>query len=72
MSKGFQQEKDIDITELAEEIVNFDDLEMENDIREWLRTPPVQIKDYGFGEADGEEEYYALLNELSDYHLTER
>lgn len=71
MCEGIEQEKDIDITELVEEISSFDDLEMDSDIREWLQTPPVQLKEYGF-EADREEEYFAILNEISDYYLTER
>jgi len=36
MRKGFNEEKGTDIAELAEEIVNFDELEMDNDIRVWL------------------------------------
>ncbi len=72
MSKGFEQEKDTDINELAEEILSFDDLELDNDIREWLQTPPVQLKEYGYEEVDSEEEYFAILNEISDYYLTER
>lgn len=72
MSKGFEQEKEIDIIELAEEVLFFDDLEMDNDIREWLQTPPVQLKEYGFSEAECEGEYFEILNEISDYHLTER
>jgi hypothetical protein len=72
MSKRFEQEKDTDITELAKEVLSFDDLEMDNDIHEWLQTPPVQLKKYGFEEVDREEEYFAILNEISDYYLTER
>ena len=72
MSKGFEQEKDTDINELAEEVLSFDDLELDNDIREWLQTPPVQLKEYGYEEVDSEEEYFAILNEISDYYLTER
>jgi len=72
MSEGFEQEKGTDITELAEEVISFDELELDNDIREWLQTPPVKLQDYGFGEPDSEEEYFAILNEISDYHLTER
>lgn len=71
MSKGIKQEKDTKITELAEEVLTFDDLEMDRDIREWLQTPPVQLKEYGFEEADSEEEYFAILNEISDYYLKE-
>lgn len=66
MSKEFEQEKGTDITELAEEVFTLEDLELDNDIHEWLQTPPVQLKEYGFGEPDSEEEYYALLNELSE------
>lgn len=66
MSKGFEQEKDTYITELAEEVLTFDDLEMDNDIREWLQIPPVKLQDYEFG-AEREEEYFAILNEISDY-----
>lgn len=71
MNKGFEQEKDTDITELAEEVLSLDELEMDNDIREWLQVPPVLIKEYGFNEVDREEEYFAILHEISDY-LTER
>jgi len=72
VNKGFEQEKDTDITELAEEVLIFDELEMDNDIREWLQTPPVQLQEYGVEEVDREETYFAILNEISDYHLTER
>ena len=71
MNKGYRQEMDTDITKLTEEVIPFDDLEMDNDIREWLQTPPVQMKEYGFGEPDSEEEYYAMMEELSSY-LIER
>jgi hypothetical protein len=37
---------------LAEEV---DALGLDNDIREWLQTPHVEVKKYGFGEVDGEE-----------------
>lgn len=70
MSKGYGQEMDTDIAELAEDVLFLDDLEMDNDIREWLQTPPVKLQDYGL-EAEREEEYFALLNEISGY-LTER
>jgi hypothetical protein len=66
MTKGFKQEKGTDITELVEKVLTLEDLELDNDIREWLQTPPVQLNGYGFGEPDSEEEYYALLNELSE------
>ncbi|MBB2481335.1 hypothetical protein H5P36_14180 [Bacillus sp. APMAM] len=69
MRKGLEQEKDMDITELAE-VIPFDDAELDNDIREWLQKPPVKLQDYGYG-AEREEEYFAILNEISDY-LTER
>lgn len=65
------QEKDADITELVEEVLFLEDLEMDNDIREWLQTPTVQLQDYGV-EAEREEEYFAILNEISDYYLAER
>ncbi|MFB6469508.1 hypothetical protein ACE38V_22505 [Cytobacillus sp. Hz8] len=70
MSKGFEEEKDADINELVEEVLFLEDLEMDNDIREWLQTPTVQLKEYGF-EAEREEEYFAMLEELSSY-LIER
>jgi hypothetical protein len=71
MSKGFEQGKDIEITELAEEILSFDDLKMDNDIREWLQAPSVKLQCYGV-EADREEEYFSILNEIYNYYLTER
>ncbi|WP_071458429.1 hypothetical protein [Bacillus massilinigeriensis] len=71
MRKKFEQEKDIDITELVEAFSLDDEIELDNDIREWLQTPSVQLKDYGY-EPDSEREYFAFLNEISDYHLTER
>ena len=71
MSKGFEQKKDTDMTELAEEVLTLDDLEMDKDIREWLQTPSVQLKEYGFGEVDREEEYEVLWETMSDY-LMER
>lgn len=71
MSQGFEQEKHTDIAKLEEEVLFFDDLEMDNDIREWLQTPPFQLQEYGFGEPDSEEEYYNMLEELSSY-LMER
>lgn len=70
MSIGYKQEKDTDIAELAEEVLTFDDMEMDNDIREWLQTPPVRLQNYEF-EAEREEEYFAILNEISGY-MTER
>jgi hypothetical protein len=69
MGKGFDQKTDTNIAELAEEVLSLDDLEMDNDIREWLQTTPVQLQEYGF-EAESEEEYFAILNEISEY-LTE-
>ena len=69
MSNVFEQEKDTDITELVE-VLSFADIEMDNDIREWLQTPPVQLKDFGY-ESDSEGEYFAILNEISEY-LMER
>ncbi|MFO1443304.1 hypothetical protein KDN24_08785 [Bacillus sp. Bva_UNVM-123] len=71
MSKGFQQEKDIEITELVEVLSLDDELELDNNIRVWLQTKPVKLQDYGFV-ADREEEYFAILNEISDYYLEER
>ncbi|MEC1723094.1 hypothetical protein [Schinkia azotoformans] len=70
MSKGIVQEKDIDITELVEAFSLDDEIELDNDIREWLQTPPVQLKDFGY-EPDSEGEYFAILNEISEY-LMER
>lgn len=72
MSKGFEQGEDSVITELTKEIVSFDDLETDNDIREWIQTRPLQIKEYGFSEAVNEEECIAILNVISDYYLNER
>ena len=57
------------ITELAE-VIPFDDAELDNDIRERLQKPLVKLQDYGYG-AEREEEYFTMLNEISDY-LTER
>lgn len=71
MSRGFEQEKDTDITELTEEVLILEDLEIDNDIREWLQTPLVQLKEFGFGEPDSEEEHNAMLKELSS-HFMER
>lgn len=71
VSNEIMQEKDADITELVEEVLFLEDLEMDNDIREWLQTPTVQLQDYGV-EAEREEEYFAILNEISDYYLAER
>lgn len=71
MSKGFEQEKDTDITELTEEVLTLDDLEMDKDIREWLQTPSVQLKEHEFEEVDREEEYEVLQETMSDY-LMER
>ncbi len=70
MSNVFEQEKDKDIIELVE-VLSLDEIELDNDIREWLQTPSVKLQDYGF-EAEREEEYFSILNEISDYHLTER
>lgn len=63
MNKIWEQDSSIEIIEMAE-VVEFDDID--DDIREWLQTPPVKLKDYGYGETNSEEEYYALLNELSE------
>lgn len=71
MSNEIMQEKDADINELVEEVLFLEDLEMDKDIREWLQTPTVQMKEYGISEPDSEEEYYAMLHELSSY-LMER
>lgn len=71
VSNEIMQEKDADINELVEEVLFLEDLEMDNDIREWLQTPTVQLKEYGFGEPDSEKEYLAMLEELSS-HLMER
>lgn len=71
MSKGIEQEKEIDIIELVEVLSLDAELELDNDIREWLQAPPVKLQDYGF-EAEREDEYFATLNEISDYYLTER
>ena len=68
MSRGIVQNSGVEIIEMAE-LVEFDDIG--NDIREWLQTSPVKLQDYGF-EAEREEEYFSILNEISDYHLTER
>ena len=64
------QEKDADVTVLVEEVLFLEDLEIDNDIRELLQTPTVQLQDYGV-EAEREEEYFAILNEISEY-LMER
>lgn len=69
MNKGFEQEKDTDMTELAEDVLTLDDLEMDKDIREWLQTPSVQLKEYGFEEVDREEEYQVLKETMSDYFM---
>lgn len=69
MSNVFEQEKGTDITELVE-VLSFDDTELDNDIREWLQKTPVKLQDYGF-EPDSEGEYFAILNEISEY-LMER
>ncbi|MEI0739036.1 hypothetical protein VQ056_24385 [Paenibacillus sp. JTLBN-2024] len=71
MSIEYKQEKDTDIAEIAEEVLTFDDLEMDKDIREWLQTPSVQLKEYGFEEVEREEEYQVLQETMSDY-LMER
>ena len=70
MSKVLEQEKDNVITELAEVLSLQEELELDNDILGWLQTPPVKLQDYGF-DADREEEYFLILNELSEY-LMER
>lgn len=70
MSKGLEQEKEFDITELVEVLSLDDELELDNEIREWLQAPPVKLRDYGF-ESEREEEYFATLNEISEY-LMER
>lgn len=64
MNKELVQEKDMDTTEL-EEVIPFDDAELDNDIRDWLQIPPVKLQDYGF-EAEREEEYFAILNEYQN------
>ncbi|KIN51147.1 hypothetical protein [Bacillus subtilis] len=71
MSNEIMQEKDADINELVEEVLFLEDLEMDKDIREWLQTPPIQLKEYGFEEVDREEEYQVLQETMSDY-LMER
>ncbi|WP_449619483.1 hypothetical protein [Robertmurraya sp. Marseille-Q9965] len=71
MSKELVQEKEFDITELVEALSLEDELKLDKDIRGWLQTPPVQLKDYGY-EPDSEQEYFAFLNKISNYHLTER
>ena len=71
VSNEIMQEKDADINELVEEVLFLEDLEIDNDIREWLQTPTIQLKEYGFGEPDSEKEYFAMLEELSS-HLLER
>jgi len=68
MNKGFKQEKEIDITELMEVLSFNAELELDNDIREWLQTPPVKLQNYGY-EVEREEEYFATLNEISEYLL---
>ena len=70
MSNVFEQEKDTDIIELVE-VLSFDDMELDNDIREWLQKPPVKLQGYGFSEPDSEMEYFAILNKISEY-LMER
>jgi len=71
MNKGFEQEENTDMTELAKEVLTFDDLELDKDIREWLQTPPVKLKEYGLEDVDREEEYQVLQETMSDY-LMER
>lgn len=71
MSKELEQEKEFDITELVELLSLEDELELDNDIREWLQKPPVQLREYGFGVVDREEEYLVLQETMSDY-LMER
>lgn len=70
MSIGYKQEMDMDITELKEDVLTLDDFEMDKDIREWLQTPLVKLQGYGF-EAEREEDYFATLNNISEY-LMER
>ncbi|WP_075980108.1 hypothetical protein [Bacillus massilinigeriensis] len=65
-------DNDVDILEMVDAI-SLDDVEMDNDIREWLQqTQLAQIQDYGFSEVDREEEYSAILNEISHDYLMER
>lgn len=71
MNNEIMQEKDEDINELVEKVLFLEDIEMDNDIREWLQTPTVQLKEYGFEEVDREEEYQILQETMSDY-LMER
>lgn len=63
MNKVLEQDSGIENIVMVE-VVEFNDID--DDIREWLQTPHVQLKDYGFGKPDSEEEYYALLDELSE------
>ena len=66
MNKRLGQETDFELLEMVE----VDDID--DGILEWLQqTPPVKIKEYGFSEPDSEEEYLAILNEISEY-LMER
>lgn len=65
----FEQEKETDINELMG-VFLFDDVELNDDIRERLQAPPVQLKDFGY-EPDSEGGYFAILNEISEY-LMER
>jgi hypothetical protein len=58
------KESDIEIIEMVEAI-SFDDVDIDDEIREWLQhAPPIQIKDYGFDEVNREEEYLAIQEEL--------
>lgn len=61
MSKELVQEREFDITELVEVLSLEDELELDNDIREWLKKPSVQLKEYGFKEPDSEGEYFEFL-----------
>lgn len=70
MNKVKVQESDVEITEIVEAI-SIDDVDISDEIREWLQTPPVQIKNFGFDEVDREDEYNAIEEELSNY-LMER
>ena len=70
MNKVKVQESDVEITEIVEAI-SIDDVDISDEIREWLQSPAVQIKNFGFDEVDREDEYNAIEEELSNY-LMER
>jgi hypothetical protein len=71
MNKELNKENENVLNEL-EGLIPISDEEIGEDIRVWLQTPPSpQIKDYGFEDVDREEEYFAMLNEISEY-LVER